>query len=172
MITNLCYKCTDPNIGFGLNRDDSAVKCYMGDTGLLISLAFNENLLKDASLYRQIMNDKLSINKGMLYENVIAQMLISMNKKLYFYTRYNIDKHRNDIEINFLLSNQAVTNLRIMPIEVKSSKNYTTTSLDRFEDLYKKRIETSYIIHPKQFVIKDNIICIPPYMLYAAFDNL
>ena len=172
MITNLCYKCTDPNIGFGLNRDDSAVKCYMGDTGLLISLAFNENQLKDASLYRQIMNDKLSINKGMLYENVIAQMLISMNKKLYFYTRYNIDKHRNDIEIDFLLSNQAVTNLRIMPIEVKSSKNYTTTSLDRFKDLYKKRIETSYIIHPKQFVIKDNIICIPPYMLYAAFDNL
>ena len=172
MITNLCYKCTDPNIGFGLNRDDSAVKCYMGDTGLLISLAFNENQLKDASLYRQIMNDKLSINKGMLYENVIAQMLISMNKKLYFYTRYNIDKHRNDIEIDFLLSNQAVTNLRIMPIEVKSSKNYTTTSLDRFKDLCKKRIETSYIIHPKQFVIKDNIICIPPYMLYAAFDNL
>ena len=172
MITNLCYKCTDPNIGFGLNRDDSAVKCYMGDTGLLISLAFNENQLKDASLYRQIMNDKLSINKGMLYENVIAQMLISMNKKLYFYTRYNIDKHRNDIEIDFLLSNQAVTNLRIMPIEVKSSKNYTTTSLDRFKDLYKNRVETSYIIHPKQFVIKDNIICIPPYMLYAAFDNL
>ena len=84
MITNLCYKCTDPNIGFGLNRDDSAVKCYMGDTGLLISLAFNENQLKDASLYRQIMNDKLSINKGMLYENVIAQMLISMNKSYIF----------------------------------------------------------------------------------------
>ena len=171
MICNLCYKCTDPNVGFGLNKDDSAVKCYMGDTGLLVSLAFNENQLSDSSLYRQIMNDKLSINKGMLYENVIAQIITSMNKKLYFYTRYNFEKHRNDIEIDFLLSNESTTNLKIMPIEVKSSKNYTTTSLNKFNEIYKKRIENSYIIHPKQFVIKDDVICIPPYMLYAAYKN-
>ena len=117
------------------------------------------------------MNDKLSINKGMLYENVIAQIITSMNKKLYFYTRYNFEKHRNDIEIDFLLSNESTTNLKIMPIEVKSSKNYTTTSLNKFNEIYKKRIENSYIIHPKQFVIKDDVICIPPYMLYAAYKN-
>ena len=168
MICNLCYKCTDPNIGFGLNKDDSAVKCYMGDTGLLVSLAFSENKLRDASLYRQIMNDKLSINKGMLYENVIAQMITSMDKKLYFYTRYNDEKHRNDIEIDFLLSNGSVTNLKIIPVEVKSSKNYSTTSLDKFNGIYKKRIENSYIIHPKNLSIReDGIICIPAYMTFC-----
>ncbi len=170
MITNLCYKCNDPNVGFGLNKDDSAVKCYMGDTGLLISLAFNENEIIKSSLYKQIMNDKLSINKGMLYENVISQMIASMDKKLYFYTRYNLEKHRNDIEIDFLLSNDSPTNLKIMPIEVKSSKNYTATSLNKFEEIYRKRIDSAYIIHPKQFVIKEGIICIPPYMMYAAFN--
>ncbi len=169
MICNLCYKCNDPSIGFALHRNDSYVKCYMGDTGLLVSMAFSENELSDASLYRQIMNDKLSINKGMLYENVIAQMLVSMNKKLYFYTRYNEDKHRNDIEIDFLLSNESFFNLKIMPIEVKSSKNYTATSLDKFKKIYSKRISSSFIIHPKQFMIKDGIMCIPPYMVYAAF---
>ncbi len=170
MICNLCYKCTDPNVGFGLNKDDSSVKCYMGDTGLLVSLAFSENELTKSSLYKQIINDKLSINKGMLYENAIAQMITSMGKKLYFYTRYNIDKHRNDIEVDFLLSNDSKLNFKIIPIEVKSSKNYTTTSLGKFNELYKKRIEASYIIHPKQFKITDNEICIPPYMIYAAFN--
>lgn len=170
MICNLCYKCTDPNVGFGLNKDDSSVKCYMGDTGLLVSLAFSENELTKSSLYKQIINDKLSINKGMLYENVIAQMITSMGKKLYFYTRYNIDKHRNDIEIDFLLSNDSKVNFKIIPIEIKSSKNYTTTSLVKFKEVYKKRIETSYIIHPKQFKMTDNEICIPPYMIYAAFN--
>ncbi len=170
MICNLCYKCTDPNVGFDLNKDDSSVKCYMGDTGLLVSLAFSENELTKSSLYKQIINDKLSINKGMLYENVIAQMITSMGKKLYFYTRYNIDKHRNDIEIDFLLSNDSKVNFKIIPIEVKSSKNYTTTSLGKFKEVYKKRIETSYIIHPKQFKMTDNEICIPPYMIYAAFN--
>ena len=69
MICNLCYKCNDPNVGFSLNKDDSAVKCYMGDTGLLISHTFNENEISSNQLYKCIMNDKLSINKGMFYEN-------------------------------------------------------------------------------------------------------
>ena len=43
MLCNLCYKCNDPNVGFTLNKNESSVKCYLGDTGLLVSLAFNEN---------------------------------------------------------------------------------------------------------------------------------
>ena len=171
MICNLCYRCTDPNVGFALNKDDSYVKCYMGDTGLLVSLAFSENELSSSRLYQQIMNDKLSLNKGMLYENMIAQMITSMGKKLYFYTKYNKEKHRNDIEIDFLLSNESKTNLKVFPIEVKSSKNYSATSLDKFKDLFGKKIATPYIVHPKNFARKDNIICIPPYMVCAALSD-
>lgn len=43
MLCNLCYKCNDPNAEFALNKNESSVKCYLGDTGLLVSLAFNEN---------------------------------------------------------------------------------------------------------------------------------
>ena len=43
MLCNLCYKCNDPNVGFALNKNESSIKCYLGDTGLLVSLAFNEN---------------------------------------------------------------------------------------------------------------------------------
>ncbi len=84
MICNLCYKCNDPNVGFALNKNDSYVKCYMGDTGLLVSLAFSENEIMDQQLYKQIMDEKLSLNQGMIYENMIAQMITAMGRKLFF----------------------------------------------------------------------------------------
>lgn len=169
MICNLCYKCNDPNVGFAMNKNDSAVKCYMGDTGLLVSLAFSENEISGVQLYKQIMNDRLSLNEGMIYENAIAQMIAGKGRKLYFYTRYSEEKHRNDIEIDFLLSNESKTNFRVFPIEVKSSKNYTTTSLGRFKDIFGKKIAMQYIIHPKNLSVDGNIIKIPPYMFGTAF---
>ncbi len=169
MICNLCYKCNDPNVGFALNKNESAVKCYMGDTGLLVSLAFSENELTSQQLYKKIMDGKLSLNEGMIYENMISQMLAAKGTKLYFYTRYNEEKHRNDIEIDFLLSNESKTNFRVFPVEVKSSKNYTTTSLGRFKEMFGKKIATQYIIHPKNFVIEGDVVKIPPYMFDVAF---
>ena len=168
MICNLCYKCNDPNVGFSLNKNDSYVKCYMGDTGLLVSLAFSENEISEQNLYKQIMNGRLALNKGMLYENMISQMLSAKGRKLFFYTHYNEEKHRNDIEIDFLLSNGSKTNYRINPIEVKSGKNYSTTSLTDFSRMYKKRIDLQWIIHPKNLSVSDGIIKIPPYMIWTA----
>lgn len=53
-------------------------------------------------------------------------------------------------------------------IEVKSSKKYTTSSLDKFTSTFKKRISNSYIIHPKNLSIRENgIICIPAYMTFC-----
>jgi len=170
MICNLCYKCNDPNVGFALNKNDTAVKCYMADTGLLVSLAFSENELSDQQLYKAIMKGKLSLNQGMLYENMIAQMIASKGKKLYFYTRYNELKHRNDIEIDFLLSNESKTSFKIFPVEVKSSKNYSAISLDSFHELYSERIAHSYIVHPKMFSKTDQITKLPPYMFFCLLQ--
>lgn len=169
MICNLCYKCNDPNVGFALNKNESAVKCYLGDTGLLVSLAFSENELSESNLYKQIMDGRLSINQGMIYENAIAQMIAAKGKKLYFYTRYNEEKHRNDVEIGFLLSNDSKLHFKIIPIEVKSSKNYSAVSLGTFKEIYRRRMSDAYIVHPKNLSVLDGIIRIPPYMFFAAF---
>lgn len=64
----------------------------------------------------------LSINNGMLFENVIAQSLVANGYKLYFYTHYSEEKHRNDIEIDFIISNNSKMNYKTIPIEVKSKK--------------------------------------------------
>ena len=139
----------------------------MGDTGLLISHTFDENEISDGELYREILRGKLSINEGMFYENVIAQMLVAAGHKLYFYTRYNEEKHRNDIEIDFILSNNSKLKYKIFPIEVKSKNRYRTTSLTRFAEKYGQRIGQSIVIHPKNLHIEDGVIYIPAYMAFC-----
>ena len=164
MVANDCRRTNDPNVGLSLNESDTYIKCYLGDTGLLVSHAFDENELLEDEVYKQILAGKLNLNEGMLYENAIAQMLVANGHKLFFYTHYNAEKRRNDIEIDFLISNNSKTKYQIYPIEVKSGSRYTTASLLRFNEKYKDRIGGSYIIHPRNLLFKDDILCIPPYM--------
>lgn len=105
----------------------------MGDTGLLLSHTFSEKEIEDGEIYKKLVNDRLSINKGMFFENLVAQMLTAKGYELFFYTHYSEEKHRNDMEIDFLISNGSKTNFKVSPIEVKSSKNYSTTSLLDFK---------------------------------------
>ena len=167
MIANECFNCSAPNVGLSLNEDRTFVKCYMGDTGLLMSHTFDENEISDNELYREILFGKLSTNEGMLYENAIAQMLVAAGHKLYFYTRYDSEKHRNDIEIDFILSNNSKLKYKIYPIEVKSTARYSTASLTKFCELYRERIGGCYVIHPKNLSVKDNITYIPAYMAFC-----
>lgn len=167
MICNECFNCSDPNIGLSINEDRTYVKCYMGDTGLLVSHAFSEANLLSNELYKQILNDKLSINEGMLYENIIAQMLVANGHKLYFYNHYDKDIHRNDIEVDFLISKGDISDLKIYPIEVKSNKNYSINSLEKFNDKFHKRIGKSYVIHPKNLQVKDDVVYLPAYMTFC-----
>ena len=171
MICNLCYGCNDPNVGFALTQNDAQVKCYMADTGLLVSLAFSENELSSMELYRQIMNGKLSLNEGMLHENLIAKTFASAGRKLYFYTHYNEEKHRNDIEIDFLLSNESKTNIKVFPVEVKSSKNYSALSYHAFKKRFGKRIGSSFIIHPKALSVDEDGLRVPTYMAFCVAEQ-
>lgn len=164
MICSECFLTSDPNVGLSINEDRSYVKCYMGDTGLLLSHAFDENELLEEDVYNQILHDRLSLNEGMLYENAIAQMLTASGHKLYFYTHYSDEKHRNDMEIDFLISNNSKTKYKMFPIEVKSGKTYSIQSLTKFRNVFNKRIGECYIIHPRNLLVKDDILCVPPYM--------
>lgn len=167
MIVNQCFNCLDPNVGLSLNEDRTYVKCYMGDTGLLISHTFDENEISEAQLYKELLLGKLSINEGMFYENVVSQMLVAAGHKLFFYTRYNTEKHRNDIEIDFLISNASKLKYKIFPIEVKSKEKYSTTSLDRFSEIFHSRIGLSYVIHPKNLKVESDRVYIPAYMTFC-----
>lgn len=164
MVANECRRANDPNVGLSLTESDTYIKCYLGDTGLLVSHAFDENELLEDEVYKQILDGKLGLNEGMLYENVIAQMLTANGHRLFFYTHYSEEKKRNDIEIDFIISNNSKTKYKMYPIEVKSGTRYTTDSLLKFREKYKTRIGVCYIIHPRNLIVNDDILFIPPYM--------
>ena len=81
MTVNIAYNTTEPNVGLGMNVERSSLKCYMADTGLLLSMAFDENTIVSEELYRKLLLDKLEVNAGMLMENLVAQMLRAAGHK-------------------------------------------------------------------------------------------
>lgn len=140
----------------------------MGDTGLLLTHTFDENNEDQTNYHKELLFDKLSINQGMFFENIVSQMLVSNGHKLYFYARYNEEKHRKDIEIDFLLTTGNKVSEKIIPLEVKSSKSYKIESIKRFIEKINNRIDKAFIIHPMNLSIReDGIICIPAYMTFC-----
>ncbi len=104
----------------------------------------------------------------MFYENAVAQGLVANGHKLYFYTHYSEELHRNDMEIDFIISDNNKIAGKIFPIEVKSGKRYQTKSLNKFTEKYKERIGETIVIHPKNLTKKENgILCIPAYMTFC-----
>ena len=165
MITNICYNSTAPNIGLKLNMDRMTLKCYMADTGLLISHAFDENGLVSEEIYKKLLFDKLEVNKGMIMENIVAQMLTASGHKLYFYSNPSRDDASLRMEIDFLTAKSKISNRHnISPFEVKSSKNYTLTSLRKFKEKYKEQLHIPYVLHPNDLKEEDGILFLPLYM--------
>ncbi|MDY6090640.1 MAG: AAA family ATPase [Bdellovibrionota bacterium] len=160
MIVNLCLNSTEPTIGFRLSANITSQKCYMGDTGLLITHAFKDNEYLDNTLYKSILLDKLNINEGMLMENIVAQMLKANGHELFFYSRYDKVSKENNMEIDFLISK----NGKVSPIEVKSSSYNKHSSLDKFCKKFSKNIGEKYILYTKDVMIKDGITHLPIYM--------
>ena len=160
MIVNTCFNATDPNVGLALSADHSTQKCYMADTGLLVTQTFMDKAFTENGLYRAILFDKLSINEGMIMENVVAQMLRTNGHKLYFYSRSDATNRKNDMEIDFLITEGN----KICPIEVKSNNYISHSSLDKFRDKFSSKIGNSYILYSKDVIVKDGIIHLPIYM--------
>lgn len=164
-VVNICYNATEPNVGLRLNLDRTTLKCYFGDTGLLISHAFDENSIADQQLYRKLMLGKLEVNQGMLVENLVAQMLRASGHKLFFFSRSDRENASNRMEIDFLIRKQQVTTRHnIVPIEVKSTTRYTHTSLDKFREKYSEYTSTPYVLHTGDVVLKDDVTYLPLYM--------
>ena len=165
MIVNMCYNSTAPSIGLKMNLDRTTMKCYMADTGLLISHAFDENGIVSEEIYKKLLFDKLEVNKGMLVENIVAQMLAATGHKLYFYANPSRDDASERMEIDFLIAKSKISNRHnISPIEVKSGKNYTLTSLRKFRNKYAEQTDTPYVLHTSDLKEEDGIVYLPLYM--------
>jgi predicted AAA+ superfamily ATPase len=165
MIVNIAFGATAPSVGLKLNMDRLTLKCYMADTGLLISHSFDENGIVSEEIYKKLLFDKLEVNKGMLVENIVAQMLVASGHKLYFYSNSSRDDRESRMEIDFLIAKSKVGSRRnISPVEVKSGKNYTLSSIRKFRKKYYEQLHTPYVLHSGDLKKDDGIVYLPLYM--------
>lgn len=163
-IINCCYNATEPSVGLRLNEERTTLKCYMADTGLLLSHTFNARGIMSREIYQKLMFGKLEVNEGMLVENIVAQMLKSSGHKLYFYGSSDTDP-ANRMEIDFLIQKETVTRRHnISPIEVKSGQRYTLSSLKKCISKYGEFLSTPYVLHSKDLRVEDGIVYLPLYM--------
>ena len=164
-IVNICCNADEPNIALKLNMTRTTLKCYMADTGLLISHAFDENGLVSEEVYKKLLFGKLEINEGMIFENIVAQMLTANGHKLYFYSKADNKDASSRMKIDFLITKRKVTaRHNIQGVEVKSTKRYTLSSINKFKKKYAEYIDSCYVLHTSDLKEENGILFLPVYM--------
>lgn len=153
------YKSDDPNAGLTRTKDLENFKLFVCDTGLFTTMLFMDKDFTENVIYEKLLSDKLSVNLGYLYENVVAQILKANGNSLFYYTFLN-EKSRHNFEIDFLLAR----NNKVCPIEIKSSGYKTHASLDAFSKKYSSRILNKYLVYTKDLGKDKDVFSIPVYM--------
>lgn len=143
-------------------EDLSQYKMFVGDTGLFVTLAFKDKDFTENILYNKLLNEKLSSNLGYLYENIVAQMLVSSGNKLFYHT-WPTKSGKHTYEIDFLLSRGT----KIVPVEVKSSTYKTHVFMDEFCEKYSSRIANDrFLIYTKDYFKDGTLKYLPAYLAY------
>jgi hypothetical protein len=155
---NFAYHATDPQVGLPLSEDKSRFKLYVGDTGLMVTLAFWDKSFTENILYDKLLADRLPANLGYIYENLAAQMLRCAGNELYFYTWPKDDRH--NYEVDFLLSRGA----KICPLEIKSGNYNAHASLDEFCKKFSSRVGNRYLVYTKDLRKDGSTTLVPIYM--------
>lgn len=155
----VAYNTNDPDAGMANTKDLSRFKLFLNDTGLFVTLMFKDKNFTENEIYQKLLNDKLSVNLGYLYENIVAQCLAANGNELFYHTIMNQNSKHN-YEIDFILARKN----KIIPIEIKSSGYKTHKSLDVFTEKYSGRILKRYLVYTKDLSKDQDIFCIPVYM--------
>ena len=156
----VAYHANDPNVGMANAKDLRRFKLFLADTGLFTTLIFKDKDFTENVIYEKLLSDKLGVNLGYLYENVVAQMLVASGHSLYYHTFLN-EKTNHNYEVDFLISKRN----KICPIEVKASGYSTHKSLDAFCWKFSERIGDKYLIYSKDLKKDADILMLPVYMV-------
>ena len=159
LTVNPCYHVNDPSAGLGITTNLNKYKLYLADTGLFVTLAFKSKQFTDNEIYKKLLSDKLDVNMGYVYENMVAQMLKASENNLYYHT-FGKEGSTHSYEIDFILERNA----KLCPVEVKSGQSSVHSSLDAFMIKYSAKTLTSYLIYPKDYRRDGNTWLLPVFM--------
>ena len=114
-------------------------------------------------MYRSLIIDDLGINQGMIFENMVAQMLCANGHELYFH-EFEYCPEDNKVSKKYEVDFLTVKGKRISPIEVKSSGYKSHKSFDYFREKYQIKMNDRYIIYTKDLSFDGEVMYIPIYM--------
>lgn len=151
------YNTSEPAVPLLLNEKSSLFKLFLADVGMLTTLYGRATKM-------QLLSENLDINFGALYENVVAQELKTHGFKLYYYNSKRFG------ELDFVIE----YNGRILPIEVKSGKDYKRHSaLANILKVTNYSIEEAFVFSNYNVEVTENIVYYPIYMLmFLANDAI
>lgn len=155
----ISYNTTDPRVSLSLTKDFDSFKLYLADTGLFVTLMFMDRPVTENVIYAKLLADKLPANLGYLYENLVAQIIVSRDRELYYHT-WEKENSTHYYEIDFLLSDGD----KVKAIEVKSSGTGKHESLKEFGRKYSKNVKESILLSQKDVFNEGDIKNKPIYM--------
>lgn len=158
-----CYNVSQPNISLSLTKNIKEFKLYLSDIGLFTTLLFNDKKLISENIYSKLLSDKLEANLGYLYENVMAQVIKSSGRELYYHY-WKEEGKVHPYEIDFLVTDGA----KIVPIEVKSSNHNNHKSINEFCKKYSSSISRRIMFSQKD-VSKDGMLELKPIHFSPMF---
>ena len=143
------FNTTEPTVPLLLNEKSTLFKLFLSDVGLLTSLYGKSCKLK-------IVSKEKDINKGSVYENVIAQELCAHNYPLYYYS------NKKKGELDFIIEHAG----EVLPIEVKSGKDYEKHSaLDNILRVPEYGIKNAYVFSNDNVKTRGQVSYFPIYMV-------
>lgn len=163
MMGNYCRNITQPELTLDLYAESGNFKLFMGDTGLLITQILKTSSETEDELYKKIILGKLGTNLGMIFENLVAQMLRARGYELFFH-EYNYKPQGNEKEQKYEVDFIIIKDHHICPIEVKSSDYREHESFDYFVKKYQLKKHERFIIYTKDLARDDDVTYLPVYM--------
>jgi hypothetical protein len=148
---------SNPKFPLMESESKNLLKLYMNDVGLLTYLLYGTNI-------NAVLREEKSINLGAVYESVVAQELHAHGFALHYYD------NKQKGEVDYLIDDY--NNLSVLPIEVKSGKDYTTHSaLNNFLNTPDYGINHAVVLsNEREITVKGGITYLPIYyvMFYSS----
>jgi len=161
-----CYHVTQPRVPLSQTEEIDRYKLYLSDTGLFVTLLFNDSEKPVTDIYSKLLSDNLNADLGYLYENVAAQVLNSKGYTLHYHTWQKKDS-THYYEIDFIISERN----KICPLEIKSSAVKNHKSIDAFEEKYSQFVSKRYLFSQKDIGRQGTLFLRPIYMVQYMFNN-
>ena len=155
-----CFNSTDPRVSLTDTKDFDSYKLYLSDTGLFVTLMFIDRPVTENDIYAKILSDKLPANLGFLYENLIAQMIASSGRELFYHT-WEKEGSTHYYEIDFLVSEGS----KINAFEIKSSGTGKHESINVFYKKFSKNVSNIYLLSQKDVGKEENLMLKPFYLM-------